>query len=146
MRWIALSLMGTLILVPDRPAPFGQSTNDLAVLDGTWAVVSFDWDGGRLSEADIARYPQLIMKAGTWRWTNSTTVGTMTIDPTQSPKAVDFIHGPGAQGGKLQRGIYEIHGDTFRDCIAAADKGRPTAFEIPPGSGQTILVFRRVSP
>jgi uncharacterized protein (TIGR03067 family) len=140
MRWLILSAMATLLFAPDRPPPGPVPKDELAKLDGTWAVVAYEYDGGRLPEAQIANYPRLIMKGGAYRWSNVKSGGVMTIDPTKWPKAVDYDQGP----GQRYHGIYELQGDTFRDCIAPPGKERPTDFSVPPGSGRMYFIYRRV--
>ncbi len=143
MRAITAFMLVTLF-VPDRPAPSGSVKDELAKLDGTWMVVSYEWDGGRLSDAELAMYPRLIMKGETYRWSNSPTTGVMTVNPTLEPKGVDYLQPDGTKEGKLHLGIYDLQGDIFRDCIAPPGKERPRDFTIPPGSGRTHFVYRRV--
>src|SRR2546423_13041772 len=109
MRSLAWFLLLPALAVPDRPAPPMPPKDDLTLLDGTWAVVSYEFDGGQLDAAQIATYPRLIMKAGTFRWSNSETVGSMKIDPTRAPKAVDYSHEQFMKGGVYQ-GIYDMQG------------------------------------
>jgi uncharacterized protein (TIGR03067 family) len=146
MRWLALLAM--TLAVPDRPAPVpvpkDPVKDELAKLDGIWAVVSYDYDGGRLNDAQVANYPRLIMKGGTYRWENADSTGGMKIDPTQRPKHVDYTHGPGGLQGKMQLGIYDLQGDIFRDCIGPIGGLRPNDFTVPAGSGRTLFVYRRV--
>ena len=144
MRWLAMCLVMTTFAVPDRPPPMDNAKDELSKLDGTWVVLSYDYDGGRLSDDQIAAYPRLIMAGGTYRWSNAQVGGTMTIDPRRMPKGVDYTHGPGGLKGQVQLGIYDLQGDIFRDCIAPIGRERPREFAVPAGSGYTLFVYRRV--
>lgn len=143
MRWLLWLLLLPTLAVPDRPAPPMAPKDELPLLDGTWTVVSYEFDGGRLTDAEIAVYPQLIMKAGTFRWSNSESAGVMKIDPSKSPKSVDYSHDQFMKGA-IYLGIYQLDGDIFRDCIAPPGKERPQDFTVPPGSGRMMFVYRRV--
>jgi uncharacterized protein (TIGR03067 family) len=144
MRSFALSMLVATLAVPDRPPPVDSAKDELAKLDGTWAVVAYEYDGGRLPDDQLNAYPRLIMKAGTYRWSTAQFGGDMKIDLTQTPKAVDYTHGEGPMKGQVQLGIYELQGDIFRDCIAPPGKDRPREFAVPAGSGNTLFVYRRV--
>ena len=65
MRWLILSVLAINVALPDRPAPVKPVVNDLPKLDGLWAVVSYEFDGGQLGANEIATYPKLVIKDGT---------------------------------------------------------------------------------
>jgi uncharacterized protein (TIGR03067 family) len=141
MRWPILCVLAIALAKPDRPspAPVKEEINDLARLDGIWAVVSYEFDGGRLPEDQIAAYPKLVIKNGTYRWTTTQNPDMMKIDPTKSPKQVDYT-----LQGQIYHGIYELTGDIFRDCISPPGRERPVDFTVPRGSGRMYFVYRRV--
>jgi uncharacterized protein (TIGR03067 family) len=141
MRWLMMSVLATTLALPDRPAPpKPPEVNDRIKLDGTWAVVSYEFDGGQLAENEIAAYPKLVIKDGTYRWTSSVGANNMKIDPTKMPKQVDYT-----MSGQLYLGIYELNGDIFRDCISPPGRERPMDFTVPRGSGRMYFVYRRVT-
>jgi uncharacterized protein (TIGR03067 family) len=89
--------------------------------------------------------------------------GTYKLDNSTTPNQVDFSlvrvglggavaaaasKGPGKGAGKgagVQiKGIYEIKGDTMKLCIAPAGQPRPTSFTSKRGSGNKLLVMKRV--
>ena len=57
--------------------------------------------------------------------------GTVRINSSASPAAIDFQHTDGELKGKAWKGIYALDGDRLTICDNAAnvDKGRPTTFE-----------------
>ena len=73
--------------------------------------------------------------------------GTVRINPSASPSAIDFQHTDGELTGKSWKGIYALDGDRLTICDNAAnlDKGRPTAFEAKSGSGYVLIAFRRAA-
>jgi uncharacterized protein (TIGR03067 family) len=74
--------------------------------------------------------------------------GTIRVDPTAKPAAIDFQHAEGALKGKEWKGIYALDGDTLSICDNAPnlDRGRPTAFTARSGSGYVLVTFRRARP
>jgi uncharacterized protein (TIGR03067 family) len=67
----------------------------------------------------------------------------ITIDPSKSPKTIDYEMTDGFTKGKKQLGIYEVDGDTFRSCFAKPGAERPTDFTSKPGDGRTLSVWKR---
>ena len=50
----------------------------------------------------------------------------------------------GAASGETQLGIYEIKDDMLKICFAKPDKPRPTEFSAEEGSGNTLVVLKRL--
>lgn len=139
MRSLVMFLLTMTFALPDRPAPVQPRPDDAVLLNGTWAVVSYEFDGGRLPEDQVASYPKLIIKNGTYRWTSTQAASTMVIFPTKTPKEVDYT-----MQGQTYLGIYELQGDIFRDCISPPGRERARDFTVPAGSGRMYFVYRRV--
>jgi uncharacterized protein (TIGR03067 family) len=72
--------------------------------------------------------------------------GISTIDPTKTPKTIDFKPTEGADAGKTFLGIYEIGGETRRLCYAEAGRDRPAEFFAKSGSGHVLVTFMREKP
>jgi uncharacterized protein (TIGR03067 family) len=74
--------------------------------------------------------------------------GTVRVDPSAKPAAIDFEHTEGALKGKAWQGIYALDGDTLTICDNAPnlDRGRPAAFEAKSGSGYVLITFTRAKP
>jgi uncharacterized protein (TIGR03067 family) len=74
--------------------------------------------------------------------------GTVRVDPSATPAAIDFAHTDGALKGKVWQGIYALDGDTLTICDNAPNlaKGRPAAFEATRGSGYVLITFTRAKP
>jgi uncharacterized protein (TIGR03067 family) len=67
--------------------------------------------------------------------------GTYKLDKSKKVKQVDAI--PNGGGAPI-KGIYKVNGDTMTVCYAAPGKARPTSFSARPGSGQKLLVWKKV--
>jgi uncharacterized protein (TIGR03067 family) len=72
--------------------------------------------------------------------------GTSEIDPTKTPKTIDFKPTDGSEKGKTFLGIYDIKQTCRKLCYAPAGKDRPTEFSSTPGSGNVLVIFQREKP
>jgi uncharacterized protein (TIGR03067 family) len=70
--------------------------------------------------------------------------GLFKLDPGRSPKRIDMLLTSGQAKGRTVKGILDVNGDTLRICYALPGRPRPTTFSSRPGSGNRLLVLRRV--
>jgi uncharacterized protein (TIGR03067 family) len=116
---------------------------DFENLQGTWTVIDYETQNGKMDAQSLKNHSKLVIKGNAYGW-GSPGSGTFKIDPTKTPKTVDYHQGPGNNPNQIWLGIYEIHGDTFRDCIAPPGQPRPKDFSTPPGSGHIMQVHKRM--
>jgi uncharacterized protein (TIGR03067 family) len=118
-------------------------------LQGTWAATKAERDGqaaddvvGHRLSVTGSRF-QIQSKDGMPLY-----AGTIRVDPSAKPAAIDFAHTEGALKGQTWKGIYALDADTLTICDNAPDldKGRPTAFEAKRGSGYVLIAFTRANP
>ena len=69
--------------------------------------------------------------------------GTTKIGPAESPMTIDMSYTEGYIKGQTALGIYKIEDDLLTICRAAPDKPRPTEFSSRPGSGHTLMTYKR---
>ena len=84
---------------------------------------------------------------GTWSLLSNGNViaeGTSTIDPTFTPKTIDFKTTKGNNAGQTAFGISEMSGKIRKLCIAEQGRPRPADFSAAAGSGRMLVVFERV--
>jgi uncharacterized protein (TIGR03067 family) len=68
----------------------------------------------------------------------------MTVYPDRDPKAADStLTNEGEHKGKIVRAIYELDGDTLKQCWAV-ERERPRAFDPMPNPGINFSVYKRV--
>ena len=74
--------------------------------------------------------------------------GTVRVDASAKPAAIDFDHTEGVLKGKMWKGIYRLDGDTLTTCDNGPnpDERRPTAFEAKKGSGYILITFKGAKP
>jgi uncharacterized protein (TIGR03067 family) len=119
---------------------------DLARLQGEWSMQSATADGFELPEAmrsgfkRICKENELTVKNGDQLIMRAK----ITIDPSKTPKSIDYDVVEGPTKGKKHLGIYEFDGDTLKSCFAAPDMERPTDFTSKQGEKRTLSVWKHV--
>ncbi|MDB5345045.1 MAG: TonB domain/peptidase domain protein [Schlesneria sp.] len=138
---------------PSPATPEKSISKELAPFDGTWAVDSLDSEAATIKIS----YPQQ-----SWRWSikGSEVVWgregqqfklAAKLDPSTSPKQIDFTFLDGPNKGETCPGIYEWSGDNGRNLRIrmqdpSAKVGRPTNFEMKKGSQTSLIVLRPIPP
>lgn len=118
---------------------------DLKLLEGDWAMQSFESNGKPL-EADKVKNIKLTIKGDRYL----VDIGdkrielTFKIDPTKKPKTIDFAMGDDPKA--VTHGIYDVGADTFKVCrTLEAGQARPSSFATKEGSGTAFAVYKRKS-
>jgi len=142
-----LSLIGLASLAATFAT--AQDTNaikkDMAALQGKWSMVSGSADGQPMPEEIRAQMKRVcIGDEVTVRMGSQTFLkAKFTVDPSKSPKTIDYEMTEGFTKGKKQLGIYELEGDTFKACFAAPGEERPADFASKSGDHRTLSVWKR---
>jgi uncharacterized protein (TIGR03067 family) len=71
--------------------------------------------------------------------------GTVVIDATKKPKALDLVFTAGHAEGTRNLGIYRLDGDQWTLCLATTGTRRPRAFATKPDSGLALETFQRAT-
>jgi uncharacterized protein (TIGR03067 family) len=138
-------ILGTgLVLAFAQPAEDAQKQ-----LQGAWIATKAERDGSAADDVVGHRLSftgnrfQIQSKDGKPLY-----AGTVRVDPSVKPAAIDFEHTAGSLKGKAWQGIYALDGDTLTICDNAPnlDEGRPAAFEAKSGSGYVLITFTRAQP
>jgi uncharacterized protein (TIGR03067 family) len=120
---------------------------DLELLKGTWSFATVVNDGEKQQPTKRGEEPLTITFAGERleikRGDRFVQSGTLRLDPSKDPKAIDLTIAEGEGKGTVQLGIYELKGLTFRTCIDPRGKNRPKEFEAPKDSGFVLTVVQR---
>jgi uncharacterized protein (TIGR03067 family) len=125
----------------------GQDKNkdDSDSLAGVWKCVSGINDGKPLPE-DIVKQLNLTLTKDKYKTEKGAVVlfdGIYKIDAGHKPKHIDITAPEGEQAGSTSKGIYAIEDDTLKMCYAASGKDRPKEFQSKPGSGTTLVIWKR---
>src|SRR5262245_5129704 len=144
------SAMCLLILGTSLVPAFGQPGEEAQKkLEGTWTATKAERDGKAVDDVVGHRLSvtgnrfQIQSRDGKPLY-----AGTVRVDPSAKPAAIDFEHTEGALKGKVWKGIYALDGETLTTCDNAPDpdKGRPAAFGAGGGSGYVLITFKRAKP
>jgi uncharacterized protein (TIGR03067 family) len=125
------------------PALIGVARQEMT---GTWQAVSYVLRGEPASEEEMKKVKLTIDASGQAVAVSDGKVfiaGTTRIDPTQSPMTLDVTYTEGDIKGRTALGIYKIDDDVLTICRAAPGKPRPTQFTSTPGSGLTLMTYKR---
>ncbi len=116
---------------------------DKASLQGTWKVTSSVSKGVKAPPEEIFlifRGDAILIREDGKTAENFSFL----LDPTKKPKEIDLTLKVGAQKGRVDRGIYQIDGDTLRICIQSnKDAPRPGEFASPPNSELWLVILQR---
>ena len=142
--WMFLVAAGLMVAAADDPAK-----DDKDKIQGTWQTVSIAVDG-KEEPAEAATSSKTIFQADNYTQTvkeRAIEKGMFALDPSKSPKAIDFAIKKGADRGKNQVGIYLLDGDDLKICVAPAGAStRPAEFASKPGTGSALVVLKRAKP
>jgi uncharacterized protein (TIGR03067 family) len=148
---IAIYLFGVgLVIIPASAAPAPKPTKEdlvkteLAKLEGTWKIVSYQRDGAEASAEDVDAMSTVTFKGLDYSFANGTKGKITMIDPTTSPKTVDYKNESDDKNEQSQAAIYKLEGDTFMDCIALGGENRPKEFVSKEGTGHILIKYKRV--
>jgi RNA polymerase sigma-70 factor (ECF subfamily) len=119
---------------------------DARQLQGIWRVVVQEQDGQELSEERLqSANSRMIFVGNQLRHRDTAPNGqdvgqdvTFTLDPTQSPKAIDL-----KRNGQKLFGIYELDGETLKVCVDKNPGHRPREFSTQKGSQRILHVLKR---
>jgi uncharacterized protein (TIGR03067 family) len=149
MHWLT-SAMCWLILGSWLIPAFAQAAEEAQKkLQGSWTATKAERDGKAADDVVGNRLSftgnrfQIQSKEGKPLY-----AGTVRVNPSAKPAAIDFEHTEGALKGKVWKGIYALDGDTLTTCDNAPnlDKARPAAFEAKSGSGYVLITFKHSKP
>ena len=148
--WRSVGVVAVALTVVAYGLAFAQPAEDTQKqLQGTWTSTKAERDG---KAADDVVGQRLSFTGNRFQIQSEDGkplyAGTVRVDPSAQPAAIDFEHTEGALKGKAWQGIYALDGDTLTVCDNAPnlDKGRPVAFEATSGSGYVLITFKRAKP
>jgi hypothetical protein len=72
--------------------------------------------------------------------------GTIKLNASAKPKALDITGTEGPNKGKTIRGIYEQDGDTLRVCCDLSGKSRPKELKTSEGTKLFVVTYKRQKP
>jgi uncharacterized protein (TIGR03067 family) len=118
---------------------------NLKKMQGDWVVVSMEVDGMKVPDDDAMALFRTVKgdRYTVSRYRRVIGEGTMKLDATKRPRAIDAR--PAGDAGKAGAilGIYELDGKKLKLCFARPGMARPTEFRSKEGSGHTLTLWQR---
>ncbi len=132
---------------PPPAPPASAEATALASFQGEWTLVSFIKDGKTVIAAESE--PRKLTVTGKRyvlsgaKEVGNMKIGTLNVEPAQSPKSLTLIADPKDADGKVRFAIYDYSDSTgiLRIVIPQPDQRKPDSFD--PIKGQSILTFKR---
>jgi uncharacterized protein (TIGR03067 family) len=142
---VILLLASVSYLAPLPDAADGNAVDqELAKLKGTWKIVSYERNGVQADADTLDAMSTVTFDGRTYTWSDGGKGTIEAIDPTKKPKSIDYKATDGDGNDRTDLGIYELDGDTFRDCFVVGGKDRPKEFTAKEGTGYTLITYKRV--
>jgi uncharacterized protein (TIGR03067 family) len=145
MRSLSLFLIVTAF-IGLASTPTDDAKKDLEKFQGAWqATLVVGVDGAPAPESDVMA-TRLVVQGNqfTLKTKDGMVKGTFAIDPSRTPKAIEFTL-EGQPASEKFLGIYRIDGDERRSCFAVPGKDRPTNLE-PRVPGYLYFGWKRQAP
>jgi uncharacterized protein (TIGR03067 family) len=121
--------------------------SDLEKLQGVWNITTLEMEGNMLPESMFSG-SRIVVNGDVFESLSMGMVyaGKVTLDVGKKPKRFDIAFTKGHAKGVINRGIYELKGDTWRFCLDTSGKDRPKKFATKPGSGFALETLKREVP
>jgi uncharacterized protein (TIGR03067 family) len=145
---MAKNLLSLVVAVVFIASVFAQgAATEQKALQGKWLLTSGDIGGTKFPEATLKTITltitgdKYVTKVG-----EVTDQGTLKLDASMKPKAMDIVGTQGPNKGKKMLAIYELDGDTLRICYDLTGKARPTEFKSTKDMPHFLATYQRAKP
>jgi uncharacterized protein (TIGR03067 family) len=145
MRWTPFFILAVVLSIMQTAK--GDGPKDSDAIQGTWLASAAEI-GGKLFPDEVRKSIKLTLKDGKYTVTlgNSRDQGTIKLDPSAKPKALDITGTDGPNKGRTILAIYALNGDTLTICYDLSGKSRPTEFKTTEGSQLLLVTYQREKP
>ena len=144
-RSLTATALALLFVLPAALLRADEPTKGDKDLDGTWEAVSALRDGKEQPQPPGDKIVVTIKgNSLTFKIGDESHTATITVDASQTPKAIDLTPDDGPQKGKTMKAIYEVKGDELKVCHGEPDADRPKELASKEGSGLLLATFKRV--
>lgn len=122
-----------------------KGEKDLKQFQGTWQVESKEIGGMKVPVEALTGWTVkydgdkavVLLKGKVFR------AGTIKLDPSKTPKTIDFTITEGDTKGRVMLGVYKIDGDILKVCFDYEGKKRPTEFNTTPETLTFLEIQKR---
>jgi len=133
-----------VLVVAGSLAAWGAEGTDREAMQGTWRPAAAELAGSKFPE-EVRKSITLVVEGDRYMVTAGATAdkGTIKLDPSAKPKALDITGTDGPNKGKTFLAIYELDGDTLRICYDLSGKSRPAEFKTKPETQLFLVTYQR---
>lgn len=139
-----ITLCVAILCAVHLPVQGEEPSADLQKLQGTWRLVAQD----RGHQVPLAQSPEQTLFFGGKHFLveekGLKQLGTVSFDPSTTPKSVTMIVEKGELEGKTLLGIYELDGDSLRICLDTKGQTRPTRMETDGKLDRSLSTYKRI--
>jgi len=123
----------------------GDDKSDLDRMQGSWEVVSLVEQGKVTAKAELEALVVVIEKDNftTLEKGEAVVKYRIKLDPTKTPKSIDFTHLMDKDKDKTEPGIYTFEKDVLKLVLDEDKKGRPTVFEGKETASYSVMVLKK---
>lgn len=123
---------------------WSDDTKDSGGLNGTWLPATAEL-GGKPFPEEFRKITRLVIEGDRYTVTVGDQIdrGTVKLDSSAKPMALDITGTEGPNKGKTIPAIYERDGDTLRVCYDLSGQGRPKEFKTTEGSLLFLVTYQR---
>lgn len=116
---------------------------EMKALAGKWEVFDAEVDGKKVTET--FKGLELVVDAGNYsvKFGGMEDKGTITVDTSKKPKAMDVTGSEGPNRGKAYPCVYELKDDVLTVCYGLDFKTRPTELKTAEKSNAMLIVYKR---
>ncbi len=135
----------SLLIVVTAVSAFAQdAATDLKGMEGTWVPTSAELNEKPFPK-EVLKTMKLVMEKDKYTVTVGETVdrGSVKLDHSKKPKAMDIVGNDGPNKDKTFLAIYELKDDTLRVCYDLTGKSRPTEFKTQKDALIFLVTYQR---
>jgi uncharacterized protein (TIGR03067 family) len=146
---MTLKLLVALALVLSvTSAVWSDDAKEIEAMQGTWLPTTAELGGQKFPD-EVRKSIKLVLKGDQYTVTVGTEGndrGTVKVNSSAKPKAMDITGTDGPNKGKTFPCIYELTGDTLKVCYDLSGKARPADFSTKPGTQLYLVTYQRQKP
>lgn len=145
----ARTIIALAILSVGTNVKSDQTQEEMKKILGTWTLRAAEVSGKKLDDQAVKKSKAAFFVNGyelILPYESKEPIkGKITrLDPTNTPKEMDFVRSSGPNAGNTIRAIYELAGkDQFKVCFDPSGRERPREFRTAAGTGHVLHIWRR---
>jgi uncharacterized protein (TIGR03067 family) len=124
-----------------------NAKEDSKKMQGTWIPATAEL-GGKLLPDEVLKAMKLVLADGKYTVTTAEQMdeGTVQLDTSKEPRAMDIVGTKGPNKDKKFPAIYELTDDTLRICYDLSGKARPKEFKTKADTQLFLVEYKRQKP